>query len=87
MTPLNNSDFNSIAWKKLESLLQSRIESARRQLEVPGIDSVKTETIRGNIEELRYLLALPQYGLRFARGTIEPGDVASYTSADSVVDY
>lgn len=48
-------DFNSGTWKRLTEVLQSRLESAHRRLEMVQAEAVTNE-LRGRIAELRFIL-------------------------------
>lgn len=54
---LTSADFNSGTWGRVVSLLETRLESARRRLENVQSD-VSSNELRGRISEIRALLEL-----------------------------
>lgn len=75
---LRTADFHTEVWKRLEEILESRLRLARDQIDQPQHEDV-TNRLRGRIEEIKYLLALPAYLQRQEdqANTIELGDISA----------
>jgi len=54
---LNKSDFETQVWKKVEAVLQDRLNKYRTQND-QDLDSTKTAFYRGRIKEVKSLLDL-----------------------------
>jgi hypothetical protein len=52
------SDFRTWTWKRLTKLLEARLEELREFNDVPTNTETKTALIRGQISEVKRLLAL-----------------------------
>jgi endonuclease IV len=53
-------DFRSATWKRLSQLLEQRLEELRQLNDSPTYDAIKTAQIRGQIGELKRILALAE---------------------------
>lgn len=59
-----NSDFRTPTWGRLTQLLQDRLLELREFNDMPVNDPIKTALIRGQISEVKRLLALSQDSAR-----------------------
>lgn len=55
-------DFNSGVWKRHTQLLEKRLDDLRAQNDSLAADPIKTAAIRGRIDEVKRMLALPTSG-------------------------
>jgi len=67
---LQREDFRTDVWRRLKKQLDARLAELREQNDGLTLTSDKTATIRGQIVEVKNLLAAPQ---RAASEPAEPG--------------
>jgi len=53
-------DIHSSTWRAVAEAARAHIAEAQDQLELPGLDPVTTEKLRGEILAMRRILALPE---------------------------
>lgn len=51
---------DSNVWADILSVLETKLENNRMQLENPGLDEIQSNMIRGRIREIRELMILPK---------------------------
>lgn len=76
-SPLTFSDFRSETWRRLDAFLRARRQLLRELNDQPRPES-ETAALRGQIAEITFLLAQPDYLSRSGPAQpIEPGDISA----------
>lgn len=57
---LDRRDFETPTWERMREYVEARLVAHRRDLERPQTDDHTSRILRGRIQELKELLALPE---------------------------
>ncbi len=79
---MTTNDFRTPTWSRFTKLLQERLQELRELNDQIGHDPIKTSLTRGQISEVKRLLALSPESAR-ADGLPFLGDADSYESGDN----
>ena len=73
---IDEQDFRTPVWKKLDTFLRERIDQHRTALESPDLSETETAMLRARIAECRHIQSLPRF--RAAELEQSPPDTQYY---------